>query len=105
MKRSRVLKIILFIAVAMAGIIVITRSIGAEDKKEPIPFGVNNPFPDWQDLMASDPKLGKTYQEIITDTLKDLGVAWVTDSVFRKGVEAKLNYEYGYIFSSLPSYD
>ena len=104
MKRSQGLKIILSIAVAITGIMVITRSIGAEDKKEPIPFGVTNPFPDWQDLMASDPKLGKTYQEIITDTLKDLGVGWVTDSVFRKRVE-KLNYGYGYIFSSQPSYN
>lgn len=106
MRRSRGLKIILSIAVAITWIIVITRSIGAEDKKEPIPFGVNNPFPDWQNLtdMDLDPKSGRKYQEIITDTLKNLGVGWVTDSVFRKMVE-KLNYGYKYIFSSQPSYD
>lgn len=106
MRRSRGLKIILSIAVAITGIMVITRSIGAEDKKEPIPFGVNNPFPDWQNLtdMDLDPKSGRKYQEIITDTIKNLGVGWATDSVFRKRVE-KLNYGYERTFSSQPSYD
>lgn len=107
MERRQGLKIILSIAVAITGIMVITRSIEAEEKKEPIPFGVNNPFPDWQNLtdMDVEPKSGRKYREIITDTLKNLGVGWVSDSVFRKGVEAKLNYEYGHIFPSLPSYD
>lgn len=107
MERRQGLKIILSIAVAITGMMVITRSIEAEEKKEPIPFGVNNPFPDWQNLtdMDLEPKSGRKYREIITDTLKNLGVGWVSDSVFRKSVEAKLNYEYGHIFPSLPSYD
>lgn len=69
------------------------------------PFGVNNPFSDWEDnLAAIEPKSGKTLQEIISDTLKELGVGWVTDSVFRKTVE-KLKYEYGQTFTSQPAYD
>lgn len=87
-----------------------TQSVAVSEFFAGTPFGVHNPFRDWENKLHD-----KNYKNKITEKLRELGVGWVTDSVFRKRVE-KLNWNYintnGYtnkkgeiFFASLPPYD